>query len=1001
MGAAAVFAASPASAAPSDVRVDAGSLAGALNRLAAQAGIDLIFDPRDIGDRRTSGVRGRMSLKAALDSLLAGSGLTFRRTPDGSYVVYRVPEAPVAQQAIPDIVVTGRRTQDADIRRTRNDIQPYRVAGAREIAEARRDTVDDFLRSRLPSNATVATAAQMSASDYGSTRSQVDLHGLGANQTLVLVDGLRLPTLPGLSTNRIQFLQSDLNGLPLGRIDRIETLTATAGGIYGPGATGGVVNVVLRRDYRGADVTLDTSLAPAGGGARRRVEARFGFTPDGGATDVMVAASHQVVDGLTAGERTLNQRAAALAYANDPAVYLQRVPVSNGIIVSGKNLSLIPSYGGAALGSDLTWLSLGSTGDPGTQAVEFAAHAGSVPPSISPDAAGTEHTLLSGTVSTSVLATVRHRFAPDLEAFVDLLELEDDGRATVPSVVVQTVTLQAGAAGNPFRQTVQLIFPLPGFGLTVTNRIRTTRLTGGLIVGLPGDWKVDASVGIGSVRNDITQTGSGTGDPAYVFLNFGLPLPQGSPVLNPFGDWQAFLSAIQSFRDPQTFHARLYNRFADANLRLSGPVARLPGGDLTATLSLERRREADPGAAATSLAYGEANAVIVPSLLQLTQSAYGELRAPLVPFAVSGPWRGLELQAALRFDRSRADGPAYFDAEDGNGPQTRARWDTLSFTAGLRLFPLRPLMLRASVSTGSLPPTPTQVGSQRQQALISDPRRGDSFYDVNILSLGSLRLRPEQATTVTVGLVLNPNAPRRPRLSVDWIRTTKRREIADLYANILALLTDEAAFPDRVIRAPLSDADRSAGYAAGRVTTIDATYANTGQSSVTAVDIDADWTVPLAHGALRLAAAATWEPDLTHQIGPGLPRTQAVGYDGGPLEWRANGGAEWTRGRWSVGVNGQYYSTYRIDTQGGFPTYFYTVQGSSKIPAQFYLDLGASYRLPLGGRAGSVREAVLRVGITNVLGHLPPVVANDLANGYSFYGDPRLRRLSVTFTSRL
>ncbi|WP_447413095.1 hypothetical protein, partial [Clostridium perfringens] len=74
-------------------------------------------------------------------------------------------------------------------------------------------------------------------------------------------------------------------------IERAEIATSTAGGIYGPGAIAGVINLVLRRDYRGAALTVTSGVTQRGDAPQGRVDARIGFTPDHGATDVMVSFS--------------------------------------------------------------------------------------------------------------------------------------------------------------------------------------------------------------------------------------------------------------------------------------------------------------------------------------------------------------------------------------------------------------------------------------------------------------------------------------------------------------------------------------------------------------------------------------------------------------------------------------------------------------------------------------------------------------------------------------
>ena len=108
------------------------------------------------------------------------------------------------------------------------------------------------------------------------------------------------------------FGQPDLNAIPLHAIERIETLTGTAGGIYGFGALGGVVNVVLRRDYRGLDLHATGGVSTYGDARRLSLEARLGFTPDGGRTDVMIYASRAWSQPLSEGQRGYEARAQAL-----------------------------------------------------------------------------------------------------------------------------------------------------------------------------------------------------------------------------------------------------------------------------------------------------------------------------------------------------------------------------------------------------------------------------------------------------------------------------------------------------------------------------------------------------------------------------------------------------------------------------------------------------------------------------------------------------------------
>jgi outer membrane receptor protein involved in Fe transport len=258
------------------VDVQAGELSLALAELARETGSDILFDERLVRGLRSNAVRDRISVTAALSRMLAGSRVSHRPTADGAYVLFASDaaaglrsEGGAARRAegarseivtVAEILVTGRRTQNADIARTENDVQPYKVLGVGEIRSALRDDVDELLRSRTHANARNSSPSQ-GFTVPGDTRSAIDLRGLGTARTLVLVDGRRMPAIP---TVDLDLEQADLNGIPLGRIDRIETLTGTAGGIHGPGALGGVVNVILKRDYEGGELRFTHGVTSRG-----------------------------------------------------------------------------------------------------------------------------------------------------------------------------------------------------------------------------------------------------------------------------------------------------------------------------------------------------------------------------------------------------------------------------------------------------------------------------------------------------------------------------------------------------------------------------------------------------------------------------------------------------------------------------------------------------------------------------------------------------------------
>lgn len=224
---AAAGAASTVHAAPPGlVDLHAGALRDALAELARENRADILYSADLIQGRRTPAVKGRLTTEQAIALLLNGSGVGYRITSDGVFVLSARPGREIADPgdgAISEVLVVGRRTQNADIRRTENDIQPYRVVGPRDLAVAAQDNVDQLLRERLPANGRVVSPSQQ-VNNTGAPNSAIDLRGVGLQRTLVLIDGRRLPSLP---TRMTGLEQSDVNAIPLGAIARRSGSSAT------------------------------------------------------------------------------------------------------------------------------------------------------------------------------------------------------------------------------------------------------------------------------------------------------------------------------------------------------------------------------------------------------------------------------------------------------------------------------------------------------------------------------------------------------------------------------------------------------------------------------------------------------------------------------------------------------------------------------------------------------------------------------------------------------
>src|SRR5688500_11479443 len=97
----------------------------------------------------------------------------------------------------------------------------------------------------------------------------VNLRGIGANRTLVLIDGRRAQ--PANAT-----LVVDLNTIPSAAIERVETITGGASAVYGADALAGVVNFVLKDDFEGVEMDFQTSATAEGDGEETRFTSLIG-----------------------------------------------------------------------------------------------------------------------------------------------------------------------------------------------------------------------------------------------------------------------------------------------------------------------------------------------------------------------------------------------------------------------------------------------------------------------------------------------------------------------------------------------------------------------------------------------------------------------------------------------------------------------------------------------------------------------------------------------------
>jgi outer membrane receptor protein involved in Fe transport len=169
---------------------------------------------------------------------------------------------------------------------------PVSVITHDDLAAAGRATLGDILQS-MPAQSNAANA-QVNAGGDGTTR--LNLRGLGAPRTLVLLNGRRI-----VSGGSGADAAVDINAIPLPVIERVEILKDGASAIYGADAVGGVVNLVTRSRFDGAEASLLTSTSQHGDGTEYAASFVTGFVT--GKTYFVFSGSYQRHDPVLAGDR--------------------------------------------------------------------------------------------------------------------------------------------------------------------------------------------------------------------------------------------------------------------------------------------------------------------------------------------------------------------------------------------------------------------------------------------------------------------------------------------------------------------------------------------------------------------------------------------------------------------------------------------------------------------------------------------------------------------------
>ncbi|KRF02092.1 hypothetical protein ASG87_11455 [Frateuria sp. Soil773] len=261
-------------------RIAAGDLGGALNALATQSRLQIIYAPGLVAGKTTAGLSGSYPPAQALERLLQGTGLGATAINPGTYVIKATDKpgpkpapaasAPAGERPLPKVAdlttvqVTGSLIPKAEIETASPTIQ----ITTEDMKRQGFNTVYDALKA-LPI-ATGAVQGPQGASTFTTGAQALSLFGLDPGFTLVMVDGHPLPDYPLLYDGASNF--TDLSGIPVAMVERIDIVPGNQSAVYGSSAIAGVVNIVLKKRVQGVHLTLRGGGYAQGGGGSQRAE---------------------------------------------------------------------------------------------------------------------------------------------------------------------------------------------------------------------------------------------------------------------------------------------------------------------------------------------------------------------------------------------------------------------------------------------------------------------------------------------------------------------------------------------------------------------------------------------------------------------------------------------------------------------------------------------------------------------------------------------------------
>jgi iron complex outermembrane receptor protein len=884
-----------------------------------------------------------------------------------------------------------RATGNLDLPRSVDDALPFTMYDREQISRSGVVNLNEFLqRNVLDGNAAArppeqgGSAGQGNEALYSTGSSNLNLRGYGADETIILVNGRRLPEIVTSGRDAAP-PPPDVNFIPLTLVERVEVLPVSASALYSGNPVGGVINIVLRPDVNATEVTTTYTNATGGFDApQSTVSLQHGESLLGGKLRVRINATFTKTIPVTESE---------LGYiAADTAVGTP--PPSEKLYRATPN---VRSLDGSALvdGQSFTSVAPGANGTGGLAA--FAGRGGvanlalyDMPSGINNSIDSVDYAYGRRQSGSSFFGSVTQEVFPWLEVGVDGIYTHTVVNRGL-NVFTGNLTLDGASPLNPFHEdvAVSLNETAPRLGQTYGEaRIDFYSAVLGVLVKLPGDWRVSFDAQYG---HSLTQYRGVSGVDAERWQGL---VNEG--IYNPLRDTQVSAPPPEFYEKALVYYGAK-GKFVtlgnydtlDAAMRVTNRSLLLPTGTGAVTVGGDYR--------STHLApyddlrtLGNGTTVVSEShwsgrTLERI-SAFGELQAPLLPSRWLPRWvREVETDLAARYVVSAT-------AQESN----------MAPTAGLKVDLLGGLSLRASIATSNRMPSPflsrrvvipgaIDGGGEVVRVQISDPLRNET-YGVTASDALNTNLRPEAAVTRTVGAIFQRGQVHQFRASVDFADTQKSLEL--LYLEPQAVMGLESLFPGRVTRAPLAPRDT---HAAGFVTSLLTGRVNLAKrhSQNVSTSVDYSWTQCFG-GRLDVYGRWVYFQRYDLQLLPSLPTIDELDNPDGLapalLRNRTNFGASWSNRYYGFGLDGHFFDARKLPVDDWATQHNRQINPYWQFDAFVQSDLAhwLPWKVTRFGLRGQLR-------VNNVLNARPPRYARDPSGaGVQPYGDWRQQTYAIS-----